>query len=136
MKKFAKVMAVALVAVMVLAVLVACGPASDPDKAVKALKDNGYASAVKVSASGYSYKGLTAVVTASKGLVGALLGNDDFQTITIYYFEDTASANDAWEKIKSDSDKDKEKNKDSDWVCKKSGKVIYYGTKQAVKDAR
>ena len=126
MKKFAKITAVALVAIMALAVLVACGPASDPDKAVAALKENGY-TAGKISTGGY--EGLEAVVSGTKGL---LSGN--LQTITIYYFKDTASANDAWESIKSDSDKDKKD--DSDWVCKKSGKVIYYGTKQAVKDAR
>ena len=128
MKKFAKITAVALVAVMVLAALVACGPAADPDKAVSALKSNDYV-AGKVTTGGYS--GMVAMVTGTKGL---LTGN--LQTITIYYFESTSAANDAWEKIKSDSDKDKEKNKDSDWVCKKSGKVIYFGTKQAVKDAR
>ena len=38
MKKFAKVMALALIAVLSLAVLVSCGPASDPDKAEAALK--------------------------------------------------------------------------------------------------
>ena len=134
MKKFAKITAVALVVVMALAVLVACGPAADPDKAVAALKENDYVAA-KVTTGGYN--GMVAMVTGTKGVLGSLLsGEKQFQTITIYYFESTSAANDAWEKIKSDSDKDKEKNKDSDWVCKKSGKVIYYGTKQAVKDAR
>ena len=128
MKKFAKITAVVLVAVMALALLVSCGPAANPDKAVAALKDNGYA-AGKVSTGGYN--GLEAIVSGSKGLL-----TGDFQTITIYYFESASAANDAWESIQSDSNKDKEKNKDSDWVCKKSGKVIYYGTKQAVKDAR
>lgn len=133
MKKFAKVMAVALVAVMALAVLVACGPASDPDKAVKALKDNGY-TAGKVSAG--SYEGLTAVVTGTKGALGALLGKDEFQFITIYYFESASAANDAWDSIKSESDKNSNKKDDSDWVVKKSGKIIYFGTKQAAKDAQ
>ena len=42
MKKFAKVMSVALVAVLALAVLVACAPASNPKKAAEALDKNGY----------------------------------------------------------------------------------------------
>ena len=132
MKKFAKIMAVALVAVMAVAILVACAPASDPDKAVAALKKNGY-TAGKVSAG--SYEGLEAMVTGTKGALGALLGKDDFQFITIYYFKDSKSANDAWDAIKSESDKSSNK-KDSDWVVKKSGKIIYFGTKQAAKDAR
>lgn len=132
MKKFAKVAAVVLVAVMALAVLVACGPNSDPDKAVAALKENGY-TAGKVTTGGY--EGLEAIVSGTKGLVGSLFGKDEFQTITIYYFESASAANDAWEDIKKDADKDSNK-KDEDWVVAKSGKIIYYGTKQAVKDAK
>ena len=132
MKKFVKVMAVALVAVLALAALVACGPASDPDKALAALKKNDYL-ATKSTTGGF--EGLEAVVSGTKGVLGSLLsGENQFQTITIYYFKDAASANDAWDAIQSLSNKDKDKN--SDWVCQKSGKIIYYGTKQAVKDAR
>ena len=135
MKKFAKVAAVVLVAVMVLAVLVACGPASDPDKAVSALKGNGY-TAAKLSADGYSFNGLTAVVTGTKGVLSSILGgSDDFQTITIYYFESASAAKDNYEAIESKANSDSNK-KDSDWVIAQSGAMIYYGTKQAVKDAR
>lgn len=134
MKKFVKVMAVALVAVMVLALLVACGPNSDPDKAVAALKDNGY-TATKVSTG--SYAGLTAVVTGSKGLLSSILGGeDDFQFIMIYYFESSSAANDAWDAIQGEADKNSNKKNDSDWVVKKSGAMIYFGTKQAAKDAK
>ena len=42
MKKFAKIMAVLLVSVMTLAVLVACGYPSDPDKAKEKLENDGY----------------------------------------------------------------------------------------------
>ena len=63
MKKFAKITAVALVAVLALAVLVACGPASSPDKAEKALKSNEY---VVTNVKGSGYTGLTAVVTGTK----------------------------------------------------------------------
>ena len=118
MKKFAKITAVVLVAVMALALLVACGPASDPDKAKKALEDNGY-TVVNLPAGGIA--GIKAIVSGTKGL---LSGNA--QTITIYYFNDAESANNAWEEIKDKSD----------WVVAKSGAMIYYGTSQAVKDAR
>lgn len=133
MKKFAKIAAVVLVAVMALAVLVACAPNSDPDKAVSALKENGY-TATKVSAG--SYAGLTAVVTGSKGLLSSILGGEDFQFITIYYFESKSAANDAWDAIQGEADKNSNKKDDSDWVVAKSGAMIYFGTKQAVKDAK
>lgn len=133
MKKFVKVTAVALVAVMALALLVACGPASDPDKALAALKENGY-TATKVSAG--SYEGLTAVVTGTKGLLSGLLGGGDVQFITIFYFESSKAANEAWADIQEVAGKDSNKKDDSDWVVEKSGSMIYYGTKQAVKDAR
>ena len=126
MKKFAKITAVVLVAVMALALLVACGPASDPDKAKKALEDNGY-TVVNLPAGGIA--GIKAIVSGTKGL---LSGNA--QTITIYYFNDAESANNAWEEIKDKSDK--ESKDKSDWVVAKSGAMIYYGTSQAVKDAR
>lgn len=45
MKKFAKIAAVALVVVLSLAAFVACGPNSDPEKAISALKKNGYTAA-------------------------------------------------------------------------------------------
>lgn len=131
MKKFVKVTAVVLVAIMALAMLVACGPASDPDKALAALKKNGY-TATKVSTG--NYEGLTAVVVGTKGLLSSLLGGEDAQFISIFYFESSKAANAAWEEIKAESDK--EKLDDTDWVIAKSGSIIYYGTKQAVKDAK
>ena len=127
MKKFAKITAVALIAIMALAVLVACGPASSPDKAEKALKSNDY---VVTNVKGSGYTGLTAVVTGTK------VSLSDPQFIMIYYFESASAANDAWESIKSDAEKNSNKKNDSDWVVAKSGKLIYFGTKQAVKDAR
>ena len=42
MKKFVKILSLSLVAVMLLAMLASCAPASDPDKAVEALKAEGY----------------------------------------------------------------------------------------------
>ena len=42
MKKFVKILSLSLVAVMLLAMLASCAPASDPGKAVEALKAEGY----------------------------------------------------------------------------------------------
>lgn len=132
MKTFVKVLALSLVAVMMCAVLVSCGgPASDPDKAAKALEDADYIVVKaddKVSLALYETMGvkkLECVITAY---------NEDEEGIVIFYFEDKAAANDAWETIEEEA---KEATKDEeDIVIKKSGKMIYYGTKQAIKDAK
>ena len=53
------------------------------------------------------------------------------------YFEEAADANDSWDKIQEYADKNKDDDaKDSEWVCKKSGKMIYFGTKNAVAAAK
>ena len=140
MKKFAKIMAVALVAVMALALLVSCGPASDPDKALAALKGNDYKAATKLTdaislglteaALGSERGDLVAIVSGSK-----TDDNQKLQTVTILYFKDAASASKAWNKAQEYAEGEKDKDA-SDWVVAKSGAMIYYGTSQAVKDAR
>ena len=138
MKKFARIMAVALVAVLALAALVACGPASDPEKAAAALKENGYAVASVIGsdsvagkvaqatldaiaiAAGLEAGDITATVTATNGNEG----------ISITYFKSASAAKTFWDKNKDSIEK-----KDG-WVTKISGSMIYTGTEQAVKDAR
>ena len=138
MKKFAKVMAVALVAVLALAALVACGPASDPEKAAKALKDNGYTVMSVIPddsvtgklaqatldgiavAAGLEAGDITATVSATKGS----------ESISITYFKSASAAKKFW-----DENKDNVQEKEG-WVTKQSGSMIYTGTEQAVKDAR
>ena len=64
MKKFVQIMAVALVAVMALGVLVACGYSDDPDKAAEQLEKKGYEMHVSKNPSGDA--DVVAVVMASK----------------------------------------------------------------------
>ncbi len=128
MKNMTKIIAFALVAVMCVAMLASCGgPNSDPAKAEAALKENGY-TVISMPVGDYAnYKNLETVLIASKGLL-----TDD--AIAIYYFADSASATDAFEDIEKDEAED---NKDNEnFVCKKSGKLIYAGHKNAVKAAK
>lgn len=128
-KNILKLTALALLAVMMCAMLVACGaPNKDPDKAAEKLEDAGY----------------SVVYNDGEGLIGGAMLPDDVDAtilarngdeyIYITYYEDSKAANDAWDDVKEEVEQFKEEN--SDIVCKKSGKIIYYGTKQAVKDAR
>ena len=130
-----RIVALALVAVMSCAMLVSCGgPASDPDKALEALKDNDYAAAKDSTVTPAILKaigvdGVDCVVSGT---------NKDGETVTIVYFDEKDDVNDAWEDVEKIMEKitDKEDREDSDWVCKKSGKMIYFGTKTAVKAAK
>ena len=131
MKKFAQLISLALVAVMCVALLASCAPASDPAKAEKALNDAGYT--VDATA-------ITLLVKAATGSVKTVVSatktdNDkNVQHVTIVYFYSAEDAKTAYEKLQSVSDK--EKKDESDWVFAKSGTMVYWGTKTAVKDAR
>ena len=134
MKKFIKLIALSLVLVMSVALLASCAaPNKDPDKAVEALKDNGYV-AVKSDILGAAglyalgVKDVDAVVTGTK------TEDDKLETVTVIYFKDKDAANTAWEKVQDYAEDKKDDN--TDWVVKKSGAMIYFGTKQAVKDAK
>ena len=101
MKKFAKITAVALVAIMALTVLVACGYPSDPDKAKAQLEKQGYT--VVVVKNPTSLTSFEAKVTATKNEDGKLT------TIIIDYYKDADSAKSAY----ADAQKLLEQSKDS-----------------------
>lgn len=137
MKKFARITAVALVAVLALAVLVACGPASDPDKALAALKKHEYTAAkdpvlVPAALTVLGVKGVDVVISGSK-----TVKNDNgtkVETVTIVYFTDASAAKEAWSKVE-EYGKKQNSDKNSDWTVKQSGAMIYWGTSAAIKAA-
>lgn len=136
MKKFGKVIALGIAVIMCVALLVACAPNFDPDKAKKALEDNGYA-ATKVSPN-VSVGGLEINLNKDVDCIvsGTKIENDKAEHVTIYYYTSAKAASEAWEDMQKEADKEKGDEEDSDWVCKKSGKMIYFGTKAAVKAAK
>ena len=139
MKKTVRILAVALSVVLLALALVACAPKSDPDKAKAALEKNGY-TAVKtngnisnaVSALLGGESTIEATVTGTK-TVEDKDGNSKTEYITIIYYKTAAYAKEAWGDAQKDAEK--EKKDDSDWVVSRSGKMIYWGTKAAVKAA-
>ena len=136
MKKFTKIAAVALVAIMALAMLVACGPASDPDKAIAALKKHEYTAAkdtVVSAALKLIGVNVEAVVSGSKTVKDG--DKAKLETVTIVYFTDSSAAKDAFSKVE-DYAKKQNKENDSDWTVKQSGAMIYWGTSAAIKAAR
>lgn len=138
MKKFAKIAALALVVVMSLAMLVACAPNSNPDKALEALKKNGYTAAkdANVVPAALTLAGVKGVDTVISGTKSSGEGDDaKVDHVTVIYFASADQAKAAWDKVKSYAEKD-EDSKDSDWTITQSGKMIYYGTKAGIAAAR
>lgn len=138
MKKFAKIAALALVVVMSLAMLVACAPNSNPDKAIEALKKNGYTAAkdANVVPAALTLVGVKGVDTVISGTKSSGEGDDaKVDHVTVIYFASADQAKTAWDKVKSYAEKDKD-SKDSDWTITQSGKMIYYGTKDGINAAR
>ena len=138
MKKTVRILALSLVFVMLALVLVACAPKSDPDKAVSALKKNEYSAGqdkvvIPAAIKLLTGKNVDSVVTGTK-VVEDKNGNKKTESVTIVYFATKDDANDSWEDMK-DYAEDQNKNKEDDWQVKKSGKMIYFGTKNAIKAA-
>ncbi len=128
-KNIIKITALVLLAVMLCAMLVACGgPNKDPEKAKEALEDAGYT----VVFNDGGLIGDHLLPDGAEATLTAIKGDDEY--IAIVYYEDAEAANDAWEDAKEDAEELKEEYEDI--VYKKSGKIIYIGTKQAVKDAQ
>lgn len=131
MKKTIRLFAIAMVAVMLCLSLASCGgPNANPDKAIEGLKDEDVL-ARKLSSSefGIDVPGVDCVVT------GAGMIDGEVAFISIIYFEKSSDANDAWDEVKEMFEND-EKDEDAKIVIKKSGKMIYCGTKNAIKAAK
>ncbi len=138
MKNVLRFAAVAMVTIMLCLTLASCGgPNADPDDALAALKENGVTWAAKdntVLPGVYKLLGVDDVECVVSG-TGKIDG--EYAHVTIIYFEEKDDANDAWEKIQKESEDDKkDADEDAEWVCKKSGKMIYYGTKEAINAAK
>lgn len=134
MKKVISIVCLLALTVSCLFAFTSCGaPNKDPEKAVEALEDAGY-KAADVDVSWLQFLGIKGIDKAVKGTYWDE-ENEKLETITVYYFESAEDAESAWESISKKSDEEN-KDDDSDWVCKQSGTMIYYGTKKAIKAAK
>lgn len=137
MKNTLRILAVAMVAVMLCLTLASCGgPNPDPNKALESLKENGVTFAGKDTLIIPTALKIAGVDGISSVVSGTGKIDDKYAHITIIYFEEAEDAKNAFEKVEDYANKNKGDAEDSDWVFKKSGKMIYYGTKDAVKAAK
>ena len=56
------------------------------------------------------------------------------ESVSIIYFENKEAADAEWDDVKKLMDE--EKDDDSNWVIKKSGSMIYFGTEAGIKAAK
>ena len=104
MKKFAQITAVALVAVLALTLLVACGYPSDPKKAEEKMEKQGYAAVYVPNV--LPVGGVTGVLTGTKKEEGKVT------TVVVTYYENSDSAKSAYKDEKAAADKNKDSNKE------------------------
>lgn len=102
----------------------------EPDVAVDNLKSAGYENAERIPGEWFTelrVGGLVCRVSASRL-------DPDSEWIEIYYFKNDEYADEAWDAIQKHaySDFQDPDSHGSDFVCKKSGSVIWFGTENAV----
>lgn len=130
MKKTIKFVAFAMVALMLMLTLVSCGskPNATPADAKKALEKAGYEVLLVDSE-------ITLKLTGIDGLVATIAATtkDLKNAVTIYYFKDSDSATKAYDKINGLAEEAKKQTESIS--VGKSDKMIWFGTKDAVKAA-
>ncbi len=137
MKKFTKIVCLALVCVFALCALTACAPNSDPDKALASLKENEYTAmkdtiVVPAALALAGVKGIDVVISGSK-----VVETDDGtkgEHVTVVYFLTADAANSAWETVQKYAEDEKEEDA-SDWKVQKFGKMIFFGTSAGIRAA-
>lgn len=134
MKKFVKSVALVLVVAMCLALLAACGggkPNSDPEKAKTSLEKKGYTVDIMT---GQNDQGIEKTLVALKD------GDEFSDNLTVTWFTDEASAKKAEAELSKTLSEYKQAKKDglisTDYDGGRSGKMVWFGTVQAIKDAR
>lgn len=134
MKNFTRILCLALVSVLLVCTLASCAPNKDPKKAAASLKDAEYSVSEDVVVNGTgavdAIAGLFGVKTETKpeglehDVVASKKVDDKTIGVAIYYFDSAKNAKTYFENAKHD-----------DAVYKRSGKIVYWGDKDAVKAA-
>ena len=127
-KNIFRIISFVLMTVVSCAFLSACSPLSDSDKTSESLEAAGYS---VIYNTGEGEANAAALPQGAKATILAYNGNE---FINITYYEDAETAEEAWDAVLQ-STQEIQKNYE-DFVCEKSGSVIYYGTEQALKDAK
>ena len=132
MKKTIKLIALALVLALSTVMLASClFPNLTPEKAIEKLKSNDYKAAEDDTVLPFIFAGL-GIKDVDTVVTGTVVIDEKLEHITIIYFEDADAAKAAWEDVKEYAEKE-DKEEHSDWTIGKFDKMIWYGTKSAIK---
>ena len=138
MKKFTKIVAIALVLAMSVAVFASCAKLGRGyEKAKKALRDAGYQVDATAGEWGSQVADADSMLAAYKIKEGT--ENDKNPKadsgIVIYYFKTEKAANRAWDKtIKSEYESAQKRaaKEELELISVREGKIVYYGTQDAI----
>ena len=138
MKKIISIVCLIALTVSCLLAFTSCGaPNSDPAKALETLKENGITWAAKDDVVIPGLLKIAGVDNIDCVVSGTGKIDDEYAHITIIYFDSAEDAKAEWEDVQDYAENKKDDDaKDSEWVCKRSGKMIYYGTKNAIAAAK
>ena len=102
-------------------------PNADPDRAISSLEEAGYT---------VTEKRVSALIHFGEGLSRAFEASRDWEVIHVLYYESDSAADTAFETVRTLGDSYRPSDIGEDeWIVKRSGKCIYFGTKQAARDA-
>ena len=138
MKNFTRIVAIALVLVMSVALFASCAqPPKSYEKAKKALNNAGYVVESDAGEWGSQLSDLQGMISAYKIKEGTENDKNPKASggIVIYFFSTEKAANKAWDKtIKSEYESAKKRaaKEEMELISKREGKIIYYGTQDAI----
>lgn len=130
-----------LLIVLCSTVLFGCAkPAKSPESAAAELREAGYFVSEDTEVLPDVFQKLdcelTTVLSASKKIAEEK-GADGIEYVCIYYFADKEDAKKALSTVEKYASEDEDDAAASEWIApKRSGNMIFYGTKKAIKAAR
>ena len=143
MNKYLRLIALSLILVMAVALLASCGkdgnkeadpvPNKDPDEAEEALEDEDYT--VRRSTSSFGYSGLEDAIIAKKTLYYEDTDDEITEEIVILYFDTKDDAKNAYSDFK-DLVQSLNEGRKTKLKYGREGKLLWYGTKKAIKAAQ
>ena len=136
-----KIISLVIVCVMLLGctlVLSSCGgPNSDPAAAKAALDEAGYIADITDNPIELAFYGAIGIKSVVSGMKAAEDDEDKLiDAVSIFYLEDDADVDKAYETLEKYYDKAVEQYEDLDMEIGKSGNMIWFGTKDAIKAAK
>ncbi len=138
MKRIFAFMLVCVMLVSCMFTLSSCGgPNSDPKAAKAALDEAGYVADITDNPIELAFYGAIGIESVVSGMKASEDDEDKLvDAVSIFYLKDDADVDKAYETLEKYYDEAKEEYEDLDMEIGKSGNMIWFGTKAAIKAAK